>query len=62
MNKAREQALKLALHSTVGRDNLKQAVKKELKLRDEGKYGIMNNISNAELNCLAFKLGIQPKG
>lgn len=62
MNKTREQALKLALHSTVGGDNLKQTVEKELKLRDEGKRGIMNNISNAELNCLAFKLGIQPKG
>lgn len=62
MNKTREQALKLALHSTVGGDNLKQTVEKELKLRDEGKRGIMSNISNAELNCLAFKLGIQPKG
>lgn len=62
MNKTREQALKLTLHSTVGGDNLKQTVEKELKLRDEGKRGIMNNISNAELNCLAFKLGIQPKG
>lgn len=62
MNKIKMQALNLALHSISDKANLRQTVEKELKLRNEGKRGIMNNISNAELNCLAFKLGIQPKG
>lgn len=62
MNNTREQALKLALHSTAAENRLKAAIEKELKLRDEGKCGIMNNITTAELICLAYQLDIKLKG
>lgn len=40
-------------------------IMQEIKLRDEGKRGCLENLSNLEVFCLAYKLGIikipQPK-
>lgn len=35
-----------------------EAVKSELKLRDKGKRGLLENLSYLELLCLAYKLHI----
>lgn len=44
---------------------LVHAIMKEINLRDKGKRGILENLSNLELFCIAYKLGVikipQPK-
>lgn len=44
---------------------LVNTIMKEIHLRDNGKRGTLENLSNLELFCLAYKLGIikipQPK-
>lgn len=38
---------------------LVKKVVEEIKLRDQGKYGILENLSNLELFALAYRLGIR---
>lgn len=44
---------------------LVNTIMKEINLRDNGRRGILENLSNLELFCLAYKLGVikipQPK-
>lgn len=41
---------------------LMKRVQEEITLRDQGKYGRLENLTNLELIALAYKLGIKPKG
>lgn len=38
------------------------AITEEIKLRDNGKFGKLNNLSYIELLCLAYKSHISIKG
>lgn len=40
-------------------ENLIKAVRQEMKLRDDGKRGILSHISDLELIALAYKLKVK---
>lgn len=39
-----------------------KTIKEEFELRDKGERGKLTNISDLQLICLAYKLGIKPVG